>query len=367
MSKIILEYVWIDGYDNTRSKIKVVEFSYIFNEDAFILNKLYINEIPEWNCDGSSCGLSETDSSDIILKPRNIFTNPFFDTQSYLVLCDTYNKDYSPHITNKRPQCNMVMNECSHMEFLFGVEQEYLITEKNGTPYKWNSDREKNSLSYCSVGSNCLGRSISNDHLLMCIKAGISICGTNSEVMTSQWEYQIGILNALDAGDHLWMSRYILNRVVEKYDCDVSFHPKPYGSEWAGSGLHTNVSTYNMRENGGIKYIIEACDKLSLTHEKHMDVYGNDNEQRLTGKNETCNITKFKYGNMDRTASIRIPLNVVNNGCGYFEDRRPASNGNLYLITEIIMDSLKDDIGENIEDDNTYNSSSSKSDNEELN
>jgi glutamine synthetase len=343
MSKIILEYVWIDGYDNTRSKIKVVDFSYIFNEDLIILNKLYINEIPEWNCDGSSCGLSKTDDSDIILKPINIFINPFFNTQSYLVLCHTYNKDYTPHITNKRPQCNIVMDKCSHMDFLFGVEQEYLITEKNGTPYKWNGCRQQNSLSYCSVGSNCIGRLIANDHLQMCLKAGISICGTNSEVMTSQWEYQIGILNALDVGDHLWVSRYILNKVIEKYDCAITFHPKPYGTDWAGSGLHTNVSTIDMRKQGGIKYIIDACDKLSLTHEKHLEVYGNDNEKRLTGKNETCNIKQFKYGYMDRTVSIRIPLNVVNDGYGYFEDRRPGSNANPYLIMEIIMNSIKDD------------------------
>ena len=78
MSKIILEYVWIDGYANTRSKIKIMDYSYIFANDPIVLNNIYIDQIPEWNCDGSSCGLAETDDSDIILKPKKMFFNPFY-------------------------------------------------------------------------------------------------------------------------------------------------------------------------------------------------------------------------------------------------------------------------------------------------
>ena len=353
MSKIILEYVWIDGYENTRSKIKIVENFYFLNNnqyDLYLINTDHICQLPEWNCDGSSCGLAETDDSDIILKPKKIFLNPFFKNIAYIVLCDTYYKDNTPHATNKRIECVENLKNSKHREFLFGIEQEYLITEKSGIPYKWVEEREKDSFSYCSVGINCLGREISNEHLLMCLNAGIGICGTNSEVMTSQWEYQIGILNAVDIGDHLWISRYILQRVVEKYECGVSFHPKPYGKEWAGSGLHTNISTKETREVGGISRIIEACEKLKLTHQKHLEVYGNDNDMRLTGKNETCNISQFKYGISDRTASIRIPLNVINDNCGYFEDRRPASNANPYLITNIIMETLKDNYTDVVND-----------------
>ena len=74
MSRIILEYVWIDGYENTRSKIKIVDYAYMFDNDIYLLNTVYLNQIPEWNCDGSSCGLAETNDSDIILKPKKIFT-----------------------------------------------------------------------------------------------------------------------------------------------------------------------------------------------------------------------------------------------------------------------------------------------------
>ena len=165
MSKIILEYVWIDGYENTRSKIKIINYNDIFKSRLYLLNNKYIDEFPEWNCDGSSCGLAETGDSDIILKPKKIFINPFFEKNSYFVLCDTYYKDNTPHITNNRVQCIKNFENSSNLGFLFGMEQEYLITDKKGIPYLWSEEREKDSLSYCSTGVNCLGRDISNEHL----------------------------------------------------------------------------------------------------------------------------------------------------------------------------------------------------------
>ncbi len=57
----------------------------------------------------------------------------------------------------------------------------------------------------------------------------------------------------------------------------------------------------------------------------------------MTGNYETANIKDFSYGVSDRGASIRIPLGVVNDGWkGYLEDRRPASNADPYLITNLL-------------------------------
>lgn len=41
-------------------------------------------------------------------------------------------------------------------------------------------------------------------------------------------------------------------------------------------------------------------------------------------------------GISDRSKSIRIPLNVAKDGCGYLEDRRLGANLDPYLVTEII-------------------------------
>lgn len=87
-----------------------------------------------------------------------------------------------------------------------------------------------------------------------------------------------------------------------------------------------------MREEGGIKAIHEAIEKLSKKHREHIMVYGIGNEKRLTGKHETANIDTFRSGVSDRGASIRIPLGVSIEGKGYLEDRRPAANVDPYVV-----------------------------------
>ena len=93
-----------------------------------------------------------------------------------------------------------------------------------------------------------------------------------------------------------------------------------------------------MREPGGLKVIEEACEKLGQNIDKHIAVYGADNDQRLTGLHETCSISEFRYGVSDRGASIRIPMGTQNDGCGYLEDRRPASNVDPYKACAALID-----------------------------
>ena len=93
-----------------------------------------------------------------------------------------------------------------------------------------------------------------------------------------------------------------------------------------------------MREKGGYDVIIDAIDKLSKKHKEHLEVYGEGNELRLTGKCETSSIDKFTYGVADRGASIRIPTETYSDGYGYFEDRRPSSLMDPYLVTSKLFE-----------------------------
>ena len=52
---------------------------------------------------------------------------------------------------------------------------------------------------YCGVGADeVFGREIVEEHMQLCLDAGLEVSGINAEVMPGQWEYQIGPLGPLE-------------------------------------------------------------------------------------------------------------------------------------------------------------------------
>ena len=90
----------------------------------------------------------------------------------------------------------------------------------------------------------------------------------------------------------------------------------------------------------GMKYIDDMMARLAPKHKLHISLFGDDNSKRLTGHHETSSCESFSYGVANRAASFRIPTQTkFDNGKGYVEDRRPASNINPYVVGAIIADS----------------------------
>ncbi|KAJ8662581.1 hypothetical protein O0I10_001542 [Lichtheimia ornata] len=326
-----VEYVWIDGFNQLRSKTKTV-------------NKVPSSaaELPEWNFDGSSTGQAEGHDSDVLIKPVAMFNDPFRSGDNKFVICETFNPDGTPHKTNHRHACNKIMQAHSDSHPWFGIEQEYmLIDPETEKPYGWPKlgYPEPQGKYYCGVGAGKIfGRDIVEAHYRACLYAGITISGVNAEVAPGQFEFQVGPCEGIQGGDHVWAARYVLERVAEDFGIAVTIHPKPVKGDWNGAGCHTNYSTLEMRQEGGIKAIEKTIKKLAMRHNEHIAVYGEDNDQRLTGQHETGHICTFNYGVANRGASIRIPRHVSKEGKGYLEDRRPASNIDPYRVTGILVE-----------------------------
>ena len=322
MTMLCAEYIWIDAYNKLRSKTKVCP-------DGVI---------DDWNYDGSSTGQALGFESEVTLKPCALFNDPFRGGNNKLVLCSTHLPDGTPHTTNFRDSADNIFSIWNDSKPWFGLEQEYFIMDpKTDKPLGYQEEDTQGRF-YCSVGTrNAFGRQVAEEHLSLCLQAGVRICGINAEVAPGQWEFQIGICEGIEAGDNLWVARWILERVAEKHGVWINYHPKPLKGEWNGSGCHINFSTREMRAVGGIYKIYEAIEKLKDTHMDHMSTYGSNNDLRMTGKHETASYDQFSHGTGDRTASIRIGKETVRNGHGYFEDRRPGSNVDPYKATSMIV------------------------------
>jgi len=273
----------------------------------------------------------------VLLKPAAIFDDPFRGGENILVLCECMTPKMEAIPTNTREGAKAIFDQKLEEKPWFGIEQEYTLFEKDGrTPLGWPKGGYPGPQGpyYCGAGTDsAFGRSVMEAHYEACLYAGIQIAGTNAEVMPGQWEYQVGPCVGIDGGDHLWMSRYIMIRVCEAQQVNVTFDPKPIPGDWNGAGCHTNYSTETMRNAGGYAEIIKAIEKLGEKHMEHISVYGTGNERRLTGAHETAPIDKFSYGVANRGASVRIPRSAEADQCGYFEDRRPASNMDPYVVT----------------------------------
>ncbi len=335
MAKFKLEYIWLDGYKPTqslRSKTKIVKD---FSGE--------LDDCPVWSFDGSSTEQAPGGSSDCLLKPVALFPDPA-RRSGYLVMCEVLNADGNPHESNGRAHI-----EDDDNDFWFGFEQEYFLWDlETDKPFGFPASGfpAPQGPYYCGVGAGkAYGREIIEEHLDLCIDAGLNVEGINAEVATGQWEFQIFAKGAHEAGDQIWVARYLLERTAEKYGLAINWHCKPVSGDWNGSGMHANFSNSLLREPGSKEIYDKGCSAFGASPEvikAHIAVYGADNHLRLTGKHETQSIDKFSYGISDRGASIRIPIATVENGWrGYLEDRRPNSAADPYKVAAQIIKTVK--------------------------
>ena len=322
---LILEYIWLDGKMNLRSKYKTIK-----------INDNDLN-IDQWTYDGKSTYQIDSDDSEVILNPIAFYNNPFFEKgQSLLVLCDTFyerNTKFIPTSTNRRILAREIFLKRKELEPWFEIKQEYFMmcneyTYASSTPLFFKNPKQPKEQGdyYCGVGNqNIIMRSLAEKHYLFCITAGINISGMNAEIAPNQWRFKIGTCVGISAGDELILARYILMKLSEQFGVDISFKSKPLQNPWNYSGLHINFSTAETRDNDGIVKLNTYILNLNNKHNEHMLVYG-DNSDKINPRLENSNI------------NVVIPNKVNREKKGYLKDNRPLSDADPYIVIAKIFD-----------------------------
>ena len=283
----ILEYIWVDGRGNLRSKYRTATINFMDSGNDSIV-------VENWNYD-------DHDNHEVALVPVAHYANPFFDPgRAFLVLCDTSAE------TNFRRDAIKVFETCNY----------------NSGGYKLDPwFRIKQSVTSTGTGTQSgthtiTLRKLAEKHYEYCLKAGLKFGGINTEVAPSnQWEFRIGPCPCIRAGDELWVARYILHKLGEEFGVCIRFKSELAAADTIDT-IDTTFSTETSRNKNGLKCIYNYIDRLWKKHAH--DAAG------------------FALG-AAATASIRVPTSVLNAGCGHLEDRRPASDADPYRVTAAIF------------------------------
>ncbi|KAJ0100610.1 hypothetical protein Patl1_21199 [Pistacia atlantica] len=336
--KIIAEYIWIGGSGmDLRSKARTL------NGPVSDPSKL-----PKWNYDGSSTGQAPGEDT------LKLFSRIPSEEATIFLLCVmlTILLEYQFQQTRdvQQPRSSAILMFLQKSLGMVLNKNTPLLQKDVKWPLGWPVGGYPGPQGpyYCGVGADkAWGRDIVDSHYKACLYAGINISGINGEVMPGQWEFQVGPAVGISAADELWVARYILERITEIAGVVLTFDPKPIQGDWNGAGAHTNYSTKSMRKEGGFEVIKKAIEKLGKKHKEHIAAYGEGNERRLTGRHETADINTFKWFDfpfilsLNRVwqtvvPSVRVGRDTQKEGKGYFEDRRPASNMDPYVVTSMI-------------------------------
>lgn len=122
------EYIWLDAVGNPRSKSRTLPAV-----------PGSVDKLPRWNYDGSSCDQAPGEDSEVIIRPRAMFKDPFRPNEdNILVLCDAYTPAGKPIETNNRHDAAVLFDHHAGEEVWFGCEQEYTLFELDQvTPLGW--------------------------------------------------------------------------------------------------------------------------------------------------------------------------------------------------------------------------------------
>tara|TARA_B100002019_G_C21236429_1_gene583032 strand:+ start:300 stop:1100 length:801 start_codon:yes stop_codon:yes gene_type:complete len=197
--RIILEYVWCDS-TGVSSKTMIIPIS-IANPKSWDI-KNDVSWIPQWNV---------TINYDVNKKliPSYWCMDPFRmkivnDSVCVIVLCNTDERNFE----YEQVKANMKKNNTDKK--LISITQNYMINIKSQPTHNMSK--------------------IAEQHLWLCIEAGLNISEVNINKHPHAPSYKIGLCKGIDVANQLTLSKYIMERLIrEKYSSHTIY--------WT-SGLH---------------------------------------------------------------------------------------------------------------------------------
>lgn len=185
--RIILEYIWCDS-SGVSSKTMIIPIS-IANPKSWDI-KNDVSWIPQWNV---------TINYDVNKKliPSYWCMDPFRmkivnDSVCVIVLCNTDERNF------KYEQLKASMKKNKTDNKLISITQNYMIN---------NKDRASHNMA-----------KIAEQHLWLCIEAGLNISEVNVNKHPNKPSYKIGLCKGIDVANQLTLSKYIMERLIsEKY------------------------------------------------------------------------------------------------------------------------------------------------------
>lgn len=280
MSRFTKEEILKDAID------KNVEFVRLQFTDVFGLMKnvaITVSQLEkaldnECMFDGSSIdGFVRIDESDMYLHPDldswAIFPwRTFGGKTTARLICSVYMADNkTPFMGDPKNILKKVIEQAKEMGYGFNVgpELEFFLFKKdeNGNPTTEMTDRGGYfDLNPIDAGENCR-----RDICLALEQMDFEIEASHHEVAESQHEIDFRFGDVMTTADRVMTFKHVVKTYAAKHGLHATFMPKPvHGIN--GSGMHTNMSLYNLSD--GSNAFDDPSDELGLSETAYSFIAG---------------------------------------------------------------------------------------------
>jgi len=344
LQQVIVEYVFVDSYNNLRSKTHIIYPTWINTQEKDNQSEKGKEGVkPIFNIDICmiDCSIiddnihnenkTKTNNTELFLVPRCLFNDPFNTSTEIckylLCMCEIFNQDGKPYFINNRYKLYEIINaigedKIKEDEPLFSMQQEYFIVDSlnSNALYRNNSNNSNNSNNCCVGYELNYGRIIAMEHMNYCVKAGIKLNEIKSILGYGKWSYRIDFYSPFEICDNLWITRYILQRIGELHKVSIHFNIKLNSQESMKSSclfFYVNFSNKSMRGDNGIHTIVKTIENIKLVENEN----NNQNDNHINNQNDNQIVNDYK-----------IPMDIKLLGKGYFQYKTNKYNIDPYLI-----------------------------------